>query len=437
LAAGETASRLAAAGVEQHLTVASLLRRYAPDFVATHPRQAVPQVQSTLAKLSLCRTAALGGHCYQCDACRTQCLVYNSCGDRHCPQCAGARRADWVESAAQLLLPGVDYFQVVFTIPDQLSSLALGNRREIYDLLFRSAWQSLSCVIAREQGFEAAAVLVLHTWNQKLEPHAHVHALVPGGGPALSGPPRWIRCQRPNVPHCDGRYLVNAEDLRSTFRQTFLSGLRRLQRLGSLKLDGEWSELRAAAAFEAWLKPLEELTWVTYIEPPPTAESTPEQVLKYLARYLTGGPISDRRLISHENGSVTFLARTGTTTGGGDGESEPYTLTGVEFVFRWSLHILPKGYTKTRRFGGYSNRHSERYLDECQSLLSTLKQAGSQLATTDDASLKSTEPCVVSESSEPCCPQCHKRMRLVAEAPPASWWRIMNSPWRPPWYSHG
>jgi hypothetical protein len=247
----------------------------------------------------------------------------------------------------------------------------------------------------------------------------------------------WVQSQRPNVPHCDGRYLVDAEDLRTTFRQTFLSGLQRLHQSGQLKLEGEWAELRESTAFETWLKPLQEIAWVTYIEPPPTAQSTPEQVLKYLARLLTGGPISDRRLISDENGKVTFLARTGATTMGGPGEPEPYTLSGAEFVRRWSLHILPKGYTKTRRFGGYSNRHSERYLDECKSLLSTLKRAGRQLATTDDASLKSTEPSVVSESSEPCCPQCHKRMRLVAEALPASWWRIMNSPWRPPWYSHG
>jgi hypothetical protein len=251
----------------------SLLRRYAPDFVTQFGRQAAPQVQSTLAKLSLCRTAALGGRCYRCDLCHTACVVHNSCGDRHCPMCAGARRADWLTSTSTLLLPQIDYFQVVFTIPDKLSSLALGNRRVIYDLLFQSAWQSLSTVVAREQGFEPAAVMVLHTWNQKLEPHAHVHALVPGGGPALQGPSRWGRGQRPNVPHCDGRYLVDAEVLKTAFRQTFLNGLRRLQRRGHLKLEGEWSSLRENATFDEWLKPLEQITWVAYIEPPPTAES--------------------------------------------------------------------------------------------------------------------------------------------------------------------
>jgi hypothetical protein len=134
--------------------------------------------------------------------------------------CSGAKRADWLDSTTQLLLPGITYFQVVFTIPDKLSSLALGNRKEMYDLLFRSAWKTLRDVIAAEQHFEAAAVMVLHTWNQKLEAHAHVHALVPGGGPSLTGDRRWIKSRRPNVKHCDGNYLCRFEELKSSFATT-------------------------------------------------------------------------------------------------------------------------------------------------------------------------------------------------------------------------
>lgn len=178
-------------------------------------------MRSTLAKLELCRTFALGGHLFRCDACDFECRVNNSCGDRHCPQCAGAKRADWLTSTSQLLLPGITYFQVVFTIPDKLSSLALGNREEMYDLLFRAAWKTLKAVIADEQLFEAAAVMVLHTWNQKLEAHTHVHALVPGGGPALTGDRRWINSRRPDVKHCDGKYLVDSEELKSEFRDNF------------------------------------------------------------------------------------------------------------------------------------------------------------------------------------------------------------------------
>ncbi len=407
--------------------------------MAKHRQQAAPQVQSTLAKLSLCRTAALGGRRYRCDACDSECTVYNSCGDRHCPQCSGARRADWLTSTSELLLPGVRYFQVVFTIPDKLSSLALGNRRELYGLLFHSAWQSLREVIGEEQGYEASAAMVLHTWNQKLEPHAHVHALVPGGGPSLNGERRWVTSRRPRVKTCDGKYLVDAAELRQRFRSTFLDGLRHLHRKGALKLEGEWAHLHDTSAFEAWLAPLEQITWVTYIEPPPTEQSTPEHVLKYLARYLTGGPISDRRLISHENGEVTFRARMGKTSGG-DAQTEAITVSGTEFVRRWSLHILPKNYTKTRRFGGYCNRHQKRYIAECQALLDA---AGASTTLPDSAAsatpamLPIGDPSAESDGRTPCCPTCGTHMQCIAADERSNWFIVMHSDSRPRWYNDG
>ena len=128
-----------------------------------HRRQAVPQVQSVLAKLALCRTAALGGRTWECPQCQHRCQLYNSCTDRHCPQCSGAKRADWLDKTAGLLLPGVDYFQVVFTLPDELSRLALAQRREIFNLLFRTAWASLREVLQEELQIDPAALMVLHT----------------------------------------------------------------------------------------------------------------------------------------------------------------------------------------------------------------------------------------------------------------------------------
>jgi hypothetical protein len=414
--------------------VASLLRQYTADYVRRYRQQAVPQVQSTLAKLSLCRTAALGDHHYRCQDCDSECHVYNSCGDRHCPLCSGAKRADWLTSTSTLLRPGIRYFQVVFTIPDTLSSLALGNRREIYDLLFHSAWESLREVIADEQGFEAAAAMVLHTWNQKLQPHAHVHALVPGGGPSLRGERRWLTSRRPQVRQCDGRYLVDADSLRQRFRETLLQGLRRLHAHGELKLEGEWAALQECSAFTAWLQPLETIPWVTYIEPPPTEQSRPEHVVKYLARYLTGGPISDRRLISHEQGEVTFRARTGRKTGGDPADFEPVTLPGAEFVRRWSLHILPKGYVKTRRFGGYSNHHRQRYLGACDDLL----PAADRVRAIPVESPDPDESCDSNDMiTEPRCPHCGQRMHCVAGHDRAGWFTVMNGPHRPRWYLDG
>jgi hypothetical protein len=140
-------------------------------------------VQSVLGKLALCRTAALGGHHYECPQCQHGCLVYNSCIDRHCPLCSGGRRADWLAKTAELLLPAIDYFQVVFTVPEPLWPLMLGNRRATYRLLFHAAWQALREVVREEVGCEPAALMVLHTWNQRLEHYLHLHALVPGVAP--------------------------------------------------------------------------------------------------------------------------------------------------------------------------------------------------------------------------------------------------------------
>ena len=152
----------------------------------------MPQVQSVLAKLALCLTAALGGHVYECPRCQHRCPVYNSCIDRHCPLCSGGRRVDWLAKTAQLLLPTIDYFQVVFTLPEQLWPLMLGNRRATYRLLFHAAWEALQEVLREELSCEPAALMVLHTWNQRLEHYPHLHALVPGGGPARDGQ-HWVR----------------------------------------------------------------------------------------------------------------------------------------------------------------------------------------------------------------------------------------------------
>lgn len=375
--------------------------------------------------------------------------MYNSCGCSQCPTCGGTKRFAWQESTSALLLDDIKYFQVVFTMPDALSSLALGNRKRMCNLLFQSAWAALRQTIEDEQRFEAAAAMVLHTWNQRLEPHMHVHALVPGGGPALDGSPRWVTSRRRKGPKLPGDYLVDAVTLRVAFRDLFLKGLEKLHRKGKLKLKRDWSHLQSEAAFDDYLQPMRTKDWVTYIEPPPKTKagepvSSPEHVVKYLARYMTGGPISARRLVSYKNDKVTFLARKGDKTGGSD-ETEPVTLNGTEFVRRWSMHILPSGFVKTRRYGGYSNHHAKRYLAECRELLSPASQPE------DSASPINSEPAaddpnhyIATEAESagdlpvdplaPICPNCKQPMVCVAAMDRPSWKVVMSGPSRPHWY---
>ena len=390
-----------------------------------------------MAKLSVCRTAALGGHRYRCDDCETETTLYNSCGDRHCPQCAGARRADWVDSTAQLLLEGVEYYQVVFTLPDKLSALALGNRQAIYDLLFQASWQALRTTVNAEQAFDPAALMVLHTWNQELGAHAHVHALVPGGGPSLKGE-SWKRTERFGRP--TSIYLVDESELRRVYREAFISGLRQLHGQGKLKLAGEFEELNSPLFWEAFLKQLVSTKWVVYIQPPPKENVRPETVVKYLGRYLTGGPISDRRLISVDDDRVTFWARAATTAGG-DRRQVPVSLPAVEFVRRWTLHILPHGYTKSRRFGGWSNTRRQSYLTQCKELLGIKpSEAATDPLPCDDSSsrrdLTELDDAGDSEYSKArlCCPHCQRQMRPLAFQDKPSWRVLMNGPRRPAWY---
>lgn len=372
-----------------------------------HLRAAPPRVRSVLAKLALCRTKSLRGHSYECPRCHHATHVYNSCTDRHCPLCSGAKRADWLDKTGELLLPRINYFQVIFTVPDALHGLMLGNRRETFNVLFRAAWDSLSDLLREEQGIEPAAMMVLHTWNQELDFHPHIHALVPGGGPT-AGQTDWKETRHPTQRRRKKPYLVDQEDLSYRFREQFIVALKRLHRRGELKL-GSQSLVHKYRDFVRWLDSLPE-SWGVYIQGPPREQAGPECVLKYLARYMAGGPISDGRLIAHDDGQVTFWARSKDKKAGN--ASRPFPLDGIEFTRRWALHILPKGYTKVRRYGGYSGRLCRDYLERCRALLG-ITDLGPQEA--------GDEPSPPSSALAPTCPNCEIPMEGTGFTGRPSW----------------
>lgn len=385
-------------------------------------------VQSTLAKISLCRTSVLGGRWYSCDDCGETTKRHNSCGDRHCPGCSGAKRADFNDRASQLITPGVDHFQVIFTVPEIVSTIALANRSEIADLLFKSAWRALEKTIRSEQRYDPAALMVLHTWNQKLDAHWHVHALVPGAGPAMQGG----GMKKSECPWGDDSqsYLVDAINLRRTYRKAFLRGLRSLYRRGKLSFGGTTERLREQDAWDDLMDKLEQTEWVSHIEPPPSSLSQADHVVSYMTRYLTGGPISDHRILSADEKEVTFLARLGQRSGG-TREQPPMTLSTQEFIRRWCLHIQPSQLTKTRCFGGWAYSKRADYQCRVESALS----ASNPDARSPEPDLDET--CLKPKGDGLCCQACgSESLTLVHETRKPSWSDILGldsecSPW---WY---
>lgn len=388
-------------------------------------------VQSTLAKISLCRTSALGGRWYSCQDCGEITKLHNSCGDRHCPGCSGAKRADFNDRASKLITPGVEHFQVIFTVPEIISTIALGNRTEIADLLFKSAWRALKKTIRLEQGYDPAALMVLHTWNQKLDAHWHVHALVPAAGPAVNA--AGIKDSTSPRENDTRKYLVDAINLRRAYRKAFLRGLQSLYRRGKLSLAGNVKYLRDEHAWEELIDRLQQQQWVSHIEPPPSELSQAEDVVSYMTRYLTGGPISDRRILSANDREVTFLARQGNRTGG-DREQLPVTLSTEEFIRRWCLHIQPHQLTKTRCFGGWSNSKRTDYLKRMWSAIRSDQPFAPELpvetASAEEQPEKNGKPL----SCQSCGSEC---LRLTQHQPKPSWSELLRldsecSPW---WYA--
>ncbi|QDV22266.1 Putative transposase [Aureliella helgolandensis] len=369
----------------------------------------------------------MGGRTYACNQCQTKISLYNSCADRHCPQCSGARRADWLDRAAELLLPDVTYFQVVFTLPDKLSPLILGNRRKLYRTLMHTAWEALKECIETKLGMQASAMMVLHTWNQRLGHHPHVHLLVPGSGPSLDGR-RWIECRqtKPTGNSPAKPTLVDNKELSREFSERFLRKLKSLHRRGKLDLEEELAGLQEPLAWAKFTDTLLAHDWCVFIERPPTSKSSPEHVLKYLARYMTGGPISDRRLVSCDNDIVTFMARNKDKHSSASQVSEK--LSGVEFIRCWSLHILPKGFTKSRCFGGYSSARRTAFIALCKQLhpLAVTEQCDPQV---NDAITETQDI-----PTERCCAKCQQPMQLLSETRRPSWRDLFYGPNHHSWF---
>jgi hypothetical protein len=315
-----------------------VLRTHAVEYLAMRGAKASLQERRVLAQLIDCRTARMGGHAWKCDACGAIGACYDSCRNRHCPTCRGAARANWLERVRQDLLP-VPYFHVVQTLPHErnLDRLVLANRQLIYGLLFQATARALLQLAADERylGARIGLLMVLHTWGQLIEPHHHVHVVIPGGGLSLDGT-RWLSC--------GDKFFLPVRVIGALVRGKFLAGLKQLWRNGKLKLEGKLAAIAQRRQFEQWLSVLYQKNWVAYAQGPPSGIEGPEAVVKYLARYVSGVAISDKRLVSHAAGRLVFRWKNYRA----GGREQTTSVTGVEFVRRYMQHVLPRGLVRIR-----------------------------------------------------------------------------------------
>ena len=277
-AAAETAA-IRAACRQHELTVGGILRRYGGAYLQHYPEPPGSRIERTLRELAVCRTPVLGGHVRRCQACGTVSYRYHSCGNRHCPQCGGLKRAAWYDKQVEALLP-VPYYHVVFTLPHELSALVLGNRTALYNLLFQAASQTLLEIAAdpKHLGAKVGALLVLHTWGQQLDHHPHVHAVVTGGGLSADAS-RWVSSRH--------GWFLSVKVLAKLFRGKYLAGLKRLYQAGRLQFGGSTTALAQPANFNALLRVLYQKGWVVYAKPP--LGKKPEQVLRVFGAVHTSG----------------------------------------------------------------------------------------------------------------------------------------------------
>src|SRR4051812_8295067 len=357
-----------------------------------------------MSAIEQCRSATLGGHVERCEDCGHSRIAYNSCRNRHCPKCQGAAARDWLAARQADLLP-VGYFHVVFTLPARIAAIAWQNKAVIYDLLFRAASETMLTIAAdpRHLGARIGLTAVLHTWGSAMTHHPHVHMIVPGGGLSPDGE-RWVAC-RPG-------FLLPVRVLSRLFRRLFLSKLTDAHAAGHLQFFGDYEGLSDRRAFAAFLAPLRRTKWFVYAKPPFPG---PEAVLAYLSRYTHRVAISNHRLIAFDEAGVTFRYKDYRRDAAD--RQRTMTLTPDEFIRRFLLHVLPKGFHRIRHYG----------LLAASGRKANIARARELLGLPAPPAAEDTAP-IPEPDWRPPCPCCGGRMIIIeifgraarARAPPSS-----------------
>jgi hypothetical protein len=380
-----------------HFEVADVFRLHGASYRRTR-RLPVSQLE-VMSAIERCRTSALGGHVDECDACGHQRISYNSCRNRHCPKCQASARLRWVEAQKAALLP-IEYFHVVFTLPDSINDLLRWNRRLMLNLLFKAMSETLLEFAERHLGGEPGITAVLHTWGQTMSEHPHLHCIVTGGALSKDGN-RWASCAR--------GYLFPVRALSPVFRGKYCSYLecafeqRRLLGAESLPM------LASRDSFLRYLHGLKERAWVVYAKRP---FAGPEQVIEYIGRYTHRVAISNQRIVALESNTVSFRWKDYRD----EAQVKVMTLSAHEFIRRFLLHVLPPEFVRIRHYGILANGRRKSKLARCRELLAS----GAQVYGQENAKTEATAPEVQPTDEGTVCERCGVgRMQRRGDLPPA------------------
>lgn len=379
--------------------LADVIRQYGDAYQRAHALSSAQR--KALRDIARCRTAALGGQRQWCDSCGFERYVYHSCRNRHCPKCQTRASSEWVATRRQELLP-VPYFHNVFTLPHELNPLIgwnSANQRALLKLLFDAAAQTLLAFGRGELGGTIGFTLVLHTWDQQLRPHYHVHALIASGALSPDGS-RWIAG--------GGKFLFPVHGLSRMFRGKYLAGLKTLLDEERLDLPTQLEHLRDPASRRRLMKTLHNKPWVVYSKRP---FAGPQKLLDYLGRYTHRAAISNHRLLSCENGQVRFTYRDRR-----DGDHRKIAvLPADQFLQRFVRHVLPPRFQRIRHYGLLANRGKHERLARCRELLGVRQEPDRAPPTSSLAEWLTTHVGIDPDVC-PCCGERLQEERLATQA---------------------
>lgn len=355
-----------------------------------------PEKWKVVNALISCRTARLGGHVYECDQCGHTLISYNSCRNRHCPKCQAIARAKWLEERTKELLP-VEYFHVVFTIPNVLNRVALCNKETVYDILFRAVKETLleASLNPKNLGARIGFMAILHTWGQNLLDHPHIHCVVPGGGLSPDGS-SWIPCKR--------GFLVSVKVLAKLFRGKFLDYLKQAFQDNKLSFYGKNKCLEMPEKFQRLIDEAYSKEWVVYAKKP---FAGPKQVLQYLGKYTHRVAISNYRIVDVKDDTVMFKWKDYKDTG----TMKTMSLPVAEFMRRFLLHVIPKRFVKIRFYGILSNRNKKEMLSSCRELLND--DSNTDESVNENLGTEQGIMTGLTEKDYFLCPECQKGHMIV------------------------